>query len=502
MGLLLYILTVFGEVPAIAFRYWVVNLLGPPWLALLVALLPQVWSVATLVGFPGGHRFTSWELGARVPSQREQREIEQTFKHLSREGVRLPHKTFIVDTPTVNAFVVGSTLYLHRQLVWTSYLVPVTAHELGHINSLDGRLNLALHRLLFPGASWFLRGLFHRQDQSLSVLSSFAVRGCFLVSWLFFCVLTILVLFGGGFGTLVLALAWRNYWRGREYYADAFAAKLGQGSQLAEALEANYLLLDMATPWFVWTNRVHPYTEYRIDRLQRLAAGEQLDDALAPHERRELVVISTLSGGAVLVFFGMCGAIPLTVSGMVATAEQAQTTIQGEVQEQFDEAQGTVERRAEAFVQRQVDGAVESLSEGMTRGMTRAFTGQDPPTPTPTLQPVASFECNQSYIVVSELWLYEEPNQLANVLDRFYPSDTSRERVTYVCNEEAPSGWLQLQQQSAFGASIGWSDISTAQHSLYPDFRASNDNTHNQGREGFLTPTPTIPILEESVSER
>ena len=43
--------------------------------------------------------------------------------------------------------VVGQALYLHRALVWDPALTAVIAHELGHLNSLDGRLTLALRRL-------------------------------------------------------------------------------------------------------------------------------------------------------------------------------------------------------------------------------------------------------------------------------------------------------------------------------------------------------------------
>ena len=59
--------------------------------------------------------------------------------------------------------------------------------------------------------------------------------------------------------------AWLAWWRQREYRADAHAARLGFGDQLADLLERTQLL-DTAAPFM--RDRTHPYSELRIERLR------------------------------------------------------------------------------------------------------------------------------------------------------------------------------------------------------------------------------------------
>ena len=137
----------------------------------------------------------------------------------------------MIDDPTASALVVGQALYLHRALVWDPALPAVIAHELGHLNSLDGRMALAARRL----------SLFARLPAGLLL---------------------------GGLSFVVLGRLWDVWMRRTEFAADAYAAQLGQGAQLAAHLERSQFF-DVAVPFL--RGRVHPYTEQRLERLQRFS---------------------------------------------------------------------------------------------------------------------------------------------------------------------------------------------------------------------------------------
>ena len=114
------------------------------------------------------------------------------------------------------------------------------AHELGHLNSLNGRLTLALRRLAPVGALG---------DDGATLAEGIAV------------------LFVGGISVALLSPLLSAYWRRREFRADAYAAHLGQGPPLAAHLERTQFF-DVAVPFL--SGRVHPYTEQRLERLARL----------------------------------------------------------------------------------------------------------------------------------------------------------------------------------------------------------------------------------------
>src|SRR5207245_931879 len=79
----------------------------------------------------------------------------------------------------------------------------------------------------------------------------------------------------GGLALRLLAPFWGSYWREREYLADRFAARLGQGDELADFLEIYALAHDHPVP-FIWlTEHTHPASELRLDRLRREAPGHQ-----------------------------------------------------------------------------------------------------------------------------------------------------------------------------------------------------------------------------------
>ena len=74
----------------------------------------------------------------------------------------------------------------------------------------------------------------------------------------------------GGLSCRLLQSAWLAWWRQREHRADARAARLGLGDQLADLLERTQLL-DAAAPFM--RGRTHPYSELRIERLRAHATG-------------------------------------------------------------------------------------------------------------------------------------------------------------------------------------------------------------------------------------
>ena len=201
----------------------------------VAALALPLAALAEFAGLPGGGLLTRWQLGARRPSQRERLAVADAFAELP-GSVRAPRWLYVIDDPTSSALVVGQALYLHRGLVWDPALAAVIAHELGHLNSLDGRMALAARRL--------------------SVFAGIPV-GLLL----------------SGLSLLLLGRLWDLWMRRTELAADAYAARLGQGPELAAHLERSQFF-DVAVPFL--RGRVYPYTEQRLERLVRLDDDPEL----------------------------------------------------------------------------------------------------------------------------------------------------------------------------------------------------------------------------------
>jgi len=156
--------------------------------------------------------------------------------------LRPPQRWFVLDEQYLNAAAYASTLMVTRGLLESGYLEPVLAHELGHLNSSDSRLTAALHRMTTPP----------RRRMGLPLAAASFVGS-------------------GALGVWLTRTPWAAYWRSREFAADRYAAKLGQGQALARFLDTNALANDLPVP-FVWlTEQSHPATEHRIDRLFRPA---------------------------------------------------------------------------------------------------------------------------------------------------------------------------------------------------------------------------------------
>ena len=96
------------------------------WLALLILGWPVIAALATLVGWPGG-ALMRWEYGARRPSTRERASMDAAAARLGGDRVRLPRRWYVIDAPLTNASVVGSTLFVTRELVNSPFLDEVLA---------------------------------------------------------------------------------------------------------------------------------------------------------------------------------------------------------------------------------------------------------------------------------------------------------------------------------------------------------------------------------------
>ena len=251
---MLYTATFALQLPCAAIRGFVVypilwtacKLIGLPTgqldlIASIIAYGPLALSLATLI-LPLDGWWWEQQAGGRPPSQRERLIYDDAITQLKHADpyLREPRRWFLIDKEEESAAAYADTLMVSRGLLDSGYLEAVLAHELGHLNSSDGRLTAALYRLTTPP-----RGHVHRGLKTISFLAS------------------------GAAGMWPLRAAWGAYWRGREHHADNYAAKLGQAENLGDFLDQRRALIDLPIP-FIWlTEHSHPPTEHRIDRLTR-----------------------------------------------------------------------------------------------------------------------------------------------------------------------------------------------------------------------------------------
>jgi Zn-dependent protease with chaperone function len=216
---------------------------GAPMQTLLyvIAWGPLALSLVTLL-LPLGGWLWQQQTGGRSPSGRERLIYDDALQLLKGRDpqVRAPRRWFVLDDPLPNAAVYADTLMLTRGLIDSGHLEAVLAHELGHLNSSDSRLAAALHRMT--------------TQPRRRLRFPFATVG-FLLS--------------GALPIWVTRVPWASYWRAREFAADDYAAKLGQGTALARFLTHHALDNDVPVP-FIWLSpESHPYSEHRLDKLYR-----------------------------------------------------------------------------------------------------------------------------------------------------------------------------------------------------------------------------------------
>jgi Zn-dependent protease with chaperone function len=236
-----------------------------------LALIPTGWSLLALITPFGGGWWWGQNLGGRDPSERERsayHDALQLLGHHVTDRVRLPSFWFVLDTPQPDAAVCGDTLMLSRGLLESEYLPAVLAHELGHLNSSDGKLTAAINRLIINPLPKTRERATRKGGVvvlgSDRVLLTVTLFGAFL--WL---IRKTIGFAKGGLGLRITAAFWGSYWREREYTADQYAAQLGQAEELADFLEIHALIHDHPVPLIWLTEHTHPPTELRIDRLRK-----------------------------------------------------------------------------------------------------------------------------------------------------------------------------------------------------------------------------------------
>jgi Zn-dependent protease with chaperone function len=274
-GLGLYFLTLTGEAMLGASTRWLLTYLGAATvgafvplglsaegLAWVAALTPIAWSLIGLA-LPGRGRVWGRRLGARRPSATEAEGLADAMALLRGVDPSLPDPAawLILDDPLPGAAVRGTTLVLSRGLLESESLAAVLAHELGHADSLDGRLTEALNRL----ALWDDPLAPVRPERGGEGQAEFAEdpRGGLLWG----CARWALRLAGGSFAQGLLGWPWAAYWRAREYAADVYAASLGQAEDLARHLADQELPFDPPQPRRLFNLAQHPPVALRIERL-------------------------------------------------------------------------------------------------------------------------------------------------------------------------------------------------------------------------------------------
>jgi Zn-dependent protease with chaperone function len=222
------------------------------WACLALGAAPLLLSVASLVRPVGAGRYWYIRTGGRTPSIREREAYEHAIETLRERDPQLPtpRAWFVLDDPDVNAAALGDTLMLSTGTLWDPCLEAVIAHELGHLHTIDARLTVALNRFALPGA--MLDRLCRTFPQST------LVEFLYISHWLW----------SGDFPLLLLRPLWDAWFRAREYQADQYAARLGQGNDLARVLERAALPDDHPIPYRFLSGASHPSTEHRLEALR------------------------------------------------------------------------------------------------------------------------------------------------------------------------------------------------------------------------------------------
>lgn len=237
----------------------------------LIAYAPIVLSVATWIGIiPGGNIVTCWALHARQPSRREVQKIKEALEVIDArcENVKEPTTFFIIDEVYPNAYIVGSTLYLTKDLVRGDYLLPVLAQAIGYAHNGDGLRLLALRRLVLPPFYWFSR---EKQTEMLSKAVGFAgqaerlldIRLSMKVAASGMITTFVLACIGGGIGVLLSSMFWESYWCHADYAADDFVGQCGLAEELVAYLDT-YSTFVFPIPYQMNTR---PPIELRRDNL-------------------------------------------------------------------------------------------------------------------------------------------------------------------------------------------------------------------------------------------
>lgn len=225
-------------------------------------------------------------LELRLPSSRELDKITGTLTAILEQGPKrreghkilkptdkplpLPRYFFIIDRVTVqHAFAIGEAIFMTKPLLDSGYFAPILAHQYGHIVTGDS-LYVRLLRFLpvslwyeLSGYSWkstrfFLPSIVHGSGWGCLTTSGLGIGAAVLAGA------------GGGWSLWLLRSQWAQWWRGREFVADAWAVACGQGGNLKAYLESRQYLQtpsDIAIPFGAADM---PTNEERIDYIDQL----------------------------------------------------------------------------------------------------------------------------------------------------------------------------------------------------------------------------------------
>ena len=207
-------------------------------------------------------------LGIRRPSDEEAVAIDDAFGLLQAVAPELPAAGgyAVLDDPVPFAAVRGQIVILSRAIIECDALAAIMGHELGHVNTLDGRLTEALNRLLLWDDPLSLSRT--EGERPGEVVRNPDPRGA--IPWALMRLIARLT--GGTVGLRLLAPAWAAYWRSREYAADSYAGSLGQAEDLALYLRDQEQILDVPATG-IFNERQHPPVALRIERLLEESNG-------------------------------------------------------------------------------------------------------------------------------------------------------------------------------------------------------------------------------------
>ncbi|MCA1657029.1 MAG: M48 family metalloprotease, partial [Actinobacteria bacterium] len=181
--------------------------------SLLVAYTPLALSLVSLAYPVGaGRRWRRVEWG-RAPTDSERAAFDLALAALRERDprARAPRVWFVTDRGELNGAVLGDTMMLTSATLEDPRVLPaILAHELGHLNMIDGNLTVALNRLKLYAINFHR----HAPDEAPSVLAALVIWIAWIAS--------------GDFGLMLTGPLWDTWFRSREHLADDYAARLGQ----------------------------------------------------------------------------------------------------------------------------------------------------------------------------------------------------------------------------------------------------------------------------------
>jgi Zn-dependent protease with chaperone function len=217
---------------------WTIPISALAWIVGLAPLLVSVICPPLIAPIDG--RWWEISMGGRPPESDEQEAFEEVFAELQEADPSLhpPRHWFVAEDPTLNAGAYSSSLCVNRGLLESPYAAATIAHEMGHLRSSDARITSALNLLVI---------------RQMPTPEARPFWSYFFRAWVW--------LASGQAVMVAMDNAWEMYWRSREFAADQYATRLGQGPTLAEMLTHSSLPYERPVPHMRFSRNSHPYTQ-------------------------------------------------------------------------------------------------------------------------------------------------------------------------------------------------------------------------------------------------